>query len=740
MPATLERLSMNPQSNNRWWNQVWLPGLLLVAAVIFAYQPVWHAGFIWDDDNYVTNNPLLTASDGLSRIWFSLDSPSQYFPLVYTIFRLEHALWGLNPAGYHWVNILLHAVNALLAWRLLKRLNVPGAWLAAAIFALHPVNVESVAWITQLKNILCLLFCLLSLLAWVEVVEKAESSRVKAKMGYGLALAFYALALFSKTTACTLPAALLLIPWLKHKPVNWSRLVQVVPFVALGIGMGLVSMWWEKHHQGTEGAVYAIGLVERILIASHAVWFYAGKLIWPVNLTFNYPLWTINPADPLAYGWLAAGAGSGAVIYYARRFVGRSVEVAAMFYVAALSPLLGFIMLYTFRYTFVADHYQYVATLGPMALLAAAISTASWLSGKKNQFLKPALCGALLAVLGVLTWRQCGMYTDLEALWRTTIARNPQSFMARNNLGTVFLQKGRLEEAVACFQEALEIQPDSPNAHFNLGHILLKQGRLDEAAAHFQRVLEIQPNDPKTHSDLGLVLMQQGQTDEATAHFLKALEIQPDFAEAHYNLGNCLFQKGRVDEAIAHYQKVLNVRPENAEVQNNFGWILLQNGRVDEAIVHFQAALKIQPGNALTHNNLAIALLRKGQAREAVAQYQSSLELQPDNTDILFNLAWVLATWPEAAVRNGPQALELARRANQLTGGTTPAILRTLAAAYAESGQFTEAATTARQALDLAALQTNAALADALRSELKLYQADSPFRDSGTLPKHANNF
>ena len=282
---------------------VWQGGLI-VLLVFLAYLPALRGGFIWDDDAYVTNNPLLTAPDGLRRIWFTTDSPSQYFPLTYTVFRIEHSLWGFNPAGYHCVNILLHAINALLVWRLLKRLSVPGAWLAAALFALHPVQVESVAWITELKSILSLFFILLTLFCWVEFVgERSKRS------WYWLALVFYALALFSKTTACTLPAALLLILWLKAKPIGWRRLAQVVPFLAMGLGMGLLTVWWERFHQGTQGKLFSMGLLERLLVASHALWFYAGKLFWPVNLTFSYPRWAIEPADPL--GLRLAGPGDG---------------------------------------------------------------------------------------------------------------------------------------------------------------------------------------------------------------------------------------------------------------------------------------------------------------------------------------------------------------------------------------------------------------------------------------------
>src|SRR5271170_2288995 len=369
-------------------------GLILIVATIMAYQPVWQAGFISGDDNeYVVNNPLLSAPDGLWRIWFSMDSPSQYFPLTYTVFRLEHALWGFNPTGYHWVNLLLHVANALLVWRLLARLAVPGAWLAAALFALHPVQVESVAWVSELKNVLMGFFFLLTLLAWVEFLDEPDKRRWKF---YVLALVFYAPALCAKTTACTLPAALLLILWLQAKPINGWRLVEVAPFVALGIGMGLLTMWWERFHQGTQGTLFSLGLMERILVASHAVWFYAGKLFWPMNLTFSYPRWTINAADPWAYGWLVAGVGLGAVIFWVRGWVGRSVEVGVLFFVTTLAPILGFIMLYTFLYSFVADHYQYVASIGLMALVAAGITIALGFSGKRNPFLKPVFYGLLL--------------------------------------------------------------------------------------------------------------------------------------------------------------------------------------------------------------------------------------------------------------------------------------------------------------------------------------------------------
>ncbi len=619
----------------------WLPAVLLALMTILAYQPVWHAGFIWDDDAYVTNNPLLTAPDGLWRIWFSLDSPSQYFPLTYTIFRIEHAFWEFMPAGYHWVNILLHSINALLLWRLLQRLNVPGAWLAAAIFALHPVQVESVAWVTELKSVLSLFFVLLALLAWVEFIE--EKSKPSWHW-YLLALIGQALALASKTTACTLPAALLLVLWLQHKPIRWLRLAQIVPFLVMGVGMGVLTIWWERYHQGTQGDLFALGLPERLLVASHAFWFYLGKLIWPVNLMFSYPRWTINPADPFAYGWAVACLGLGWVIYFLRRFAGRSLEVAALFYVLTLSPLMGFIMLYTFLYTFVADHYQYAACIGPIALAAAGIVRALEFFGKGKLLLKPVICGALLFTLGVLTWRQCGMYADIETLWRTTIQRNPDSWMAYNNLGTDLESKGKLDGAIQQFQEAIRLRPDYAEAYNNLGATLESKDQIDGAIRQLQEAIRLKPDYPDAFYNLGNAFGKKGEDDKAIHQYQEAIRLKPDYAMAHNNLGNVFDKKGQVDEAIDQYQEAIRQKPDFALAHNNLGNALAKKDQVDEAIEQFQEAVRLKPDYADTHLNLAIALDKKGQVDEAIRHYQEAIRLKPDDVHARYNLGIDLNT------------------------------------------------------------------------------------------------
>jgi len=750
---TTGRIGRFLQTSGRW---ICLPSLLLVAATLLVYLPAWNGKPIWDDDFYVTNNPLLAAPDGLRRIWFSTDSPSQYFPLTYTVLRMEHSLWGLNPAGYHSVNILLHAINALLVWLLLKRLSVPGAWLAAALFALHPVQVESVAWITELKSVLSLFFILLTLFCWVEFIgERAK------RFWYWLALVFYALALFSKTTACTLPAALLLILWLKTKPIDWRRLAQMVPFLAMGLGMGLLTMWWERFHQGTQGKQFSMGLPERILVASHALWFYAGKLFWPVNLTFMYPRWTIEPANPWGYGWLAMGIGLCAAIYFTRRFFGRSVEVATLFYVATLSPLLGFVTVYTFRYTFVADHYQYVASIGLIALAAAGITIAF----KTRPFLKLACCGALLLTLGMLTWRQAGMYTDIETLWRTTIAKNSNAFLAYNNLGIILSGKGQMDAAVADFQKALEINPgffeaqsnlgnallqkgrvaeardhfkkaveinpDSAVSHYNLGNALLGMGQLDGAMVQFRKALEIQTDYAEAHNNLGVVLLRKGQPEEeAMLQFQEALKLNPDYAEAHYNLGAVFGVRGRLDEAVEQYRIAIQLKPDYADAQGNLANVLATQGKLDEAVKAYQQTLELVPKSAQAHFRFGQALQGQRNFEAAIQEYQQALDLAPQHLPAHLGLAWLLATCPEASLRDGGRAVKLAQQAERLGRGESPQILDTLAAAYAEAGQFGEAVETAKRALNLTAVQNNQPLAEAIQARLKLYEAGSPYREA----------
>jgi tetratricopeptide (TPR) repeat protein len=536
----------------------------IVIAVWVAYLPAISGGFIWDDDAYVTENSMLTAADGLRRIWFSAHFQSQYFPLVYTTLRFERALWGLNPLGYHLVNACLHALNALLVWKLLKRLAVPGAWLAAAIFALHPVQVETVAWITELKNTQSTLFYLLALLAWMKFTDESGGGSARY---YALAMVLHLLALFSKTTACTLPAPMLLVLWLRNQPVTRQRVIQVLPFVLSGIAMGLVSIWWEGHlgnYQTNYGLAFSP--LERMLIATRAVWFYAGKVVWPANLTFSYPKWQIDPRDPWQYSWAAACVVAVAVLFRWRRATGRGPIIAAAFFAAVLSPMLGFVSLYTFRYTFVADHYQYLACLGPFAAFAAA---AVWLADHRGlaDHTRQLLGLSLVLALGVLTWSRAGVYHSAETLWRDTLEKNPDSAMAHINLAKTYRAQGREPQSEAQFREGLRLAPGEESIHYDFANMLLRAGKLDEAISEYQAELRLNPVDPDAHNNLGIAFYQAHRLEEAVAQFRASLQHRPDHARTHYNLANALAALHKPDEAIRECREAIRLDPDAAPYQ-----------------------------------------------------------------------------------------------------------------------------------------------------------------------------
>jgi tetratricopeptide (TPR) repeat protein len=534
--------------------------LVLVAAIIFVYQPVWHAGFIWDDRAHITS-PELRSLDGLARIWVQLGATQQYYPLVHSVFWVEHRLWGDSALGYHLVNILLHALSALLLAKILRRLKIPGAWLAAAIFALHPVQVETVAWISELKNTLSGVCYLGAALAYLGFDRNRNGGN------YALALGLFVLGLLSKTVIATLPAALLVVFWWQRGKLSWKQdVLLLMPFFIAGMGAGLFTAWVERKFIGAEGSEFNFSIIERFLIAGRAIWFYLGKLFWPVDLVFIYPRWKVSQTAGWQYLYPAVALLLlGALGWLRRRW--RGPLAGLLFFGGTLFPALGFFNVYPFRYSLVADHFQYLAGIGPIVLVAAGISTRFNSLRRWRSFLEPALCGTLLAVLCVLTWRQGQTYQSDETLWRTTIARNPDDYWAYNNLGVVLAQKGLMDDAIPYFKKTLEKSPNFIEAHNNLGNALLQKGRVDEALECFKKAVGIDPASAISHYNLGNVLLKVGQMDEAIGHYKKALEIKPGFAMAHYNLGMVLVQKGLLAEAIAQFKEALRLRPDDANAK-----------------------------------------------------------------------------------------------------------------------------------------------------------------------------
>ncbi len=590
-----------PLLRDKRWRAA-LGAAALVVAVLAVYTPALQAGFIWDDDVYLTSNRLLTEPGGLRRIWFSLDSPSQYFPLVYTTFMLERSLWGLDPFGYHLVNVILHLATALCLWLLLARLGFPAPWLSAAFFALHPVQVESVAWVTERKNVLSGVLVMLTALAWVRF------SRTGSKGWYQAALAFFLLALSAKTTAVTLPPILLLLAWYRREDLR-RRALQLVPFLAAGLAMGLITVWWEWNRQGTAGPGFHIPWGSRLIIAGRALWFYLWKLVFPWNLVFSYPRWEIAPRDFAQYLWPAAVFAAVLLLAWAARRGWRGPAAALGVHALALAPLLGFVPLYTFQYSFVADHYQYLALIGPMTLVAAGATRLDRLLPAR----RPGTLAAavVLALLGVLSWRQTCAYRDVETLWRRTLAVNPSSWMARNNLGHQLMIKGAVDEALEHFHEALLLKPDYAFALNNQGIALTWQGRTREAEISFRRALDADPRNLAAWVHLGNLLDDTGRPAESLTAYHRALEIDPASPLANSNLGVLLHRLGRSAEALEHFNRALELEPADAGILVNRAEAFLALGRRTEALGDVRQALLLVPGDArVTGIARAIGLIR----------------------------------------------------------------------------------------------------------------------------------
>jgi len=513
-------------------------GMLLLLVTVIAYLPALNGGLLWDDDLYVTK-PALQSFQGLWSIWTDLGTTAQYYPLLYSAFWAEHRLWGDAMPGYHLINVLLHVAAACLVVLIVKRLSLPGAWLAGYLFALHPVCVESVAWISEQKSTLSAVFYLGAALTYLRFDQTRRRSH------YFLALALFMFALLAKTVTVTLPAALLVVLWWQRKRLSWKRdAMPLLPWFALGTASGLVTAWMERRYVHAEGASFALTLGERCLLAGRVIWFYMGKVVWPVNLMFTYPRWNVDPAAGEQYLYPIGLLGLAAGLWLLRRRY-RGTLAGFLFFVGTLFPALGFFNVFPFIYSYVADHFQYLATLGIIVPSACGLALARERIPAARRLL-PAVAGVLLATLFVLTWRQSGMYRDAETLYRETLRRNPASWMAHNNLGVIMAGiPGRLPEAIAEFEASLRLKPDNRQAENNLGNALLTvPGGVPKAIPHLEAALALNPNLEETHYNLALALSVTGRIPEAIAEYEAALRLRPDFPAARNNLRNLLEKTG----------------------------------------------------------------------------------------------------------------------------------------------------------------------------------------------------
>jgi tetratricopeptide (TPR) repeat protein len=684
-PLALSRVAVSP----RLRVSASLPWIAIPAAVLAAYWPALRGGLVWDDPAHVTA-PALQSLQGLWRIWFSLHATQQYYPLLHSVFWIEHRLWGDAVLGYHLANLAQHALGACLVVLIVRRLNLPGAWLAGMVFALHPVCVEAVAWISEQKSTLSAVFYLSSAFIYLGF------DRNRRRSSYLLALGLFVLALLTKTVTATLPFALLVVFWWQRGRLDLRRDVRpLLPWMALGAVSGLFTAWVERTIIGAQGAAFALSLTQRFLLAGRAIWFYAAKLIWPANLIFSYPRWKIDPAAPPQYLYLLGVI----AVLVLLCLVGRASRpalvlqdplraplAAFLLYTGTLFPVLGFFNIYPFIFSYVADHFQYLATLALIVPLSSILVSFLTRLGKPADIVLPAV---LLAILGTLTWRQSQIYRDRETLYRATLVGNPASWLAHNNLGVALLDKpGHLAEAKTEYQAALTLNPDDAEAHNNLGNALARMpGRLPEAIrefeiairleprlaqahqnlgnalarnpkrlqdsiAQFEIALQLKPDDPQIRNDLGVTMLQiPGHLADAITQFQDAVHVSPGDAVFRTNLGNALSQiPERRPEAVAQFQAILRRDPNNAQAHNSMAIALAQMpGHLPDAITEFQAALRSEPNFAEAHNNLGRALSQMpSRLPEAIAEYQAALQIKPDYAQARANL--------EAACKQDPKS------------------------------------------------------------------------------------
>jgi protein O-mannosyl-transferase len=786
MPApTTKRPPVNVQ---RWR----VAGICLaLAAITFAVfgQTLHHEFVNFDDEKYVYENPAVTKGltlQGIIRAFAEVHA-ANWHPLTMLSLMADYQLHGLRAGGYHLSNVLLHTA-AVIALFLVLRQMTGALWrsaFVAAVFAIHPLRAESVAWVAERKDVLSGLFFMLAIGAYARYARSPWSAA-----RYGLVVLLFAMGLMSKPMLVTLPVVLLLLDYWPLQRMGSRKfsglVVEKLPLLALSAAACVAAVMVQNEGMHSSGS---FSLPHRLSNALVTCMVYLWQMVFPAGLAVFYPYarnglpaWEVGLA-----GMLLAGL---SVAAFRQRRRQPWLLTGWVWYLVMLLPVVGIIQVGEQAH---ADRYTYLPQIG--IYVAVTWLAAEW--GAKLHADRVAIGGLMAGVVGVLmvcAWKQTAYWKNSEILWFHAIACTADNYMAHNNLGHDLLQRGKTDEAIAHFQKMLEIKPGNPEAcnnlgnallqkgqpdeamayfqkalearpdyaeaHYNLGNALLQKGRVEEAIVQYQTTLQINPGDAKAQVNLGNALVQKGSVDEGIVHYQKALQIDPAFAEAHFNLGSAFLRMGRVDEAVAEYQTALKIKPDYAEAQNNLGSALLQKGRVDEAITEYQKALQSSPEYAEAHYNLGSAFLRMGRVDEAIAHYQKALEINPDYVDahinlgnallqkgrvdeamahfekalqiapanpiVLNSLAWVLATSAEAPLRNGNRAVELARQANAITGGTNPIILHTLAAALAEAGRFGDARESVQKAIELARAAGQQDVVEQLKSELQRYEAGLP--------------
>jgi Flp pilus assembly protein TadD len=712
--------------------------LLAISWLIFG-QTLGHQFVTYDDPNYVYENTKVAAGLSLGGVFWAFTHTvgGNWHPLTIISHMFDCQLYGLKPGGHHFTNVLLHTIAVILLFFVLRQMTGT-LWqsaFVAALLAIHPLHVESVAWISERKDVLSAVFFMLTLSAYTRYVH------ARSLTSYLLVLLWFAFGLMSKPMLVTVPFVLLLLdywPLRRFAPQAPAKIpkqrrvedrasirrifLEKIPLLLLSFGSCAATVLAQRHFIDPIGH---LSLMDRLGNAAVATIVYLRQLVWPTGLSVFYP----HPRHSLSVVQVSTAAlfllaVSTAAFMYRRKhpyfFTGW------FWFLGMLVPVSGIVQVGEQAH---ADRYTYLPQIGLYILVTwFVVDTAS--SWRHRRIVLGTAMASSIVMLMWPAWKQTNYWHDGRALWTRAVAVNPQNDTAHISLCDLDLREDRLNDAIFHARKALEIRPDSADAHSRLGVALSAYGENEEASIHFQKVLQTRPDRPRVHYNIATLFLNSGHLDEAIAEFEKELRIQPEFVEAHNNLGIALTSKGELDAALAHFQKAMELDPRLPKVHHNIAMILLRQGRPNQAIAHLQKELRVNPASAEAHNDLGIAWSQQGRIDQAISEWQKTLELRPDNLNAYCNLVWVFATFPDDAIRRGAQAVALGERALQLSGDGEPRIYRLLAAAYAENGQFDKATATAERGSQLAIKQGNYDLAKALEANVDLYRKRLPLRDT----------
>lgn len=657
----MEMLTEGGESRGRRRREFLLGGFALALLALAAMAPALRGGFIWDDHQMIPNNAMIKAPDGLYRFWFTTEAVD-YWPLSYSTHWLEWRVFGNWGQGYRGVNLALHVLCAILVWRLALELGIPGAWFCGAVFAVHPIAVEAVAWVLQRKTVLSTVLYFFACLAYMRF------DRTESRGWYWAGWTAFLLALLSKSAVVMLPPTLLVLVWFRHRRLRWREALVGAPFWFLSLGLGLVGIWFQRYRALADESVRSDPFRARLAAAGDTVLFYLSKALVPVDLCFAYPKWEIDPADPRAYGSAVAVVAFFILAWRWRRSGGAAPLAAGAYYFLNLFPVLGFVNIYFMRYSWVADHWQYLALPGIIALVVGGGLALLARLGTPGQIVGRAAAAGLIGALLMLARRHAASFASEESLWRATIERSPDSWLAYNNLGALLAQRpDGLEESTRLHERAAALAPDAHEAHHNLGNNLMRAGRTREAAREFRATIALKPSLAQARNNLGVALRSLGEHREAEAEFREAARLTPDFTQAWLNLALALLRRGENGEARTALEQVLRIEPTN--------------------------------GRAL----YALAWLEQGENQVSGAARRLSHALRAGAVDpvVFAALAWLKATSSHAEVRDPAGARQLAEEATIRSAHREPIALEAKGLALAASGDFVGAEEYIRSARDV---------------------------------------